>query len=124
MQYRPHEYQSFATEFILSHPVAAILLSMGLGKSVITLTALFDLCLDRFEIGKALIIAPLRVASEIVAIRNPKMGPPAGTDVQRGSRNGSRTEIGAAKARQPAHHQPGKRALAGRSRVDSRLTTT
>ena len=64
MQYRPHEYQTYATEFILAHPVAAILLSMGLGKSVITLTALFDLCLDSFEIGKALIIAPLRVASE------------------------------------------------------------
>lgn len=64
MQYKPHEYQTYATEFILAHPVAAILLSMGLGKSVITLTALFDLCLDSFEIGKALIIAPLRVASK------------------------------------------------------------
>ena len=62
MQYRPHEYQTYATEFILAHPVAAILLSMGLGKSVITLTALFDLCLDSFEIGKVLIVAPLRVA--------------------------------------------------------------
>jgi len=62
MQYRPHEYQTYATEFILAHPAAAILLSMGLGKSVITLTALFDLCLDSFEIGKVLIIAPLRVA--------------------------------------------------------------
>ncbi len=64
MQYKPHEYQTYATDFILAHPVAAILLSMGLGKSVITLTALFDLCLDSFEIGKTLIIAPLRVASE------------------------------------------------------------
>jgi len=62
MQYKPHEYQTYATEFILAHPVAAILLSMGLGKSVITLTALFDLCLDSFEIGRVLIIAPLRVA--------------------------------------------------------------
>ncbi len=62
MQYKPHEYQTYATDFILAHPVAAILLSMGLGKSVITLTALFDLCLDSFDIGKTLIIAPLRVA--------------------------------------------------------------
>ena len=62
MQYKPHEYQTYATEFILTHPVAAILLSMGLGKSVITMTALFDLCLDSFEIGRVLIIAPLRVA--------------------------------------------------------------
>ena len=64
MQYKPHEYQTYATEFILSHPVSAILLQMGLGKSVITLTALFDLCLDSFEIGKVLIIAPLRVARD------------------------------------------------------------
>ena len=64
MQYKPHEYQTYATEFILTHPFAAILLSMGLGKSVITLTALFDLCLDRFEISKVLIIAPLRVARD------------------------------------------------------------
>ena len=64
MQYKPHEYQTYATEFILAHPVAAILLSMGLGKSVITLTALFDLCLDSFEIGRVLIIAPPRVARD------------------------------------------------------------
>ncbi|MFH1029476.1 MAG: DEAD/DEAH box helicase [Pseudomonadota bacterium] len=64
MQYNPHEYQTYATEFILTHPVAAILLSMGLGKSIITLTALFDLCLDSFEIGKVLVIAPLRVARD------------------------------------------------------------
>jgi SNF2 family DNA or RNA helicase len=37
---------------------------MGLGKSVITLTAIFDLCLDSFEIGKVLVIAPLRVARD------------------------------------------------------------
>ena len=30
MQYKPHEYQTYATEFILTHPVAAILLSHGL----------------------------------------------------------------------------------------------
>ena len=32
MQYKPHEYQQYATQFILDHPVAAILLDMGLGK--------------------------------------------------------------------------------------------
>ena len=37
---------------------------MGLGKSVITLTVLFELCLDRFEIGRVLIVAPLRVARD------------------------------------------------------------
>ena len=64
MKYEAHEYQTFATEFILSHPVSAVLLEMGLGKSVITLTALFDLCLDSFLIRKVLVIAPLRVARD------------------------------------------------------------
>ena len=63
MKYEPHDYQSYATEFILSHPVAAILLQMGLGKSVITLTAMQEL-FQRGEIRKALVIAPLRVARD------------------------------------------------------------
>ena len=63
MKYVPHDYQSYATEFILNHPVAAILLQMGLGKSVITLTAMQEL-FRRGEIRKALVIAPLRVARD------------------------------------------------------------
>jgi len=64
MRYEPHEYQEYATNFILSHPIAAILLEMGLGKSVITLTAIFDLTLDSFLIRKVLVIVPLRVARD------------------------------------------------------------
>lgn len=64
MKYEPHEYQVFATEYILQNPVAAILLDMGLGKSVITLTAIFDLALDSFLIRKVLVIGPLRVARD------------------------------------------------------------
>jgi SNF2 family DNA or RNA helicase len=64
MQYSPHEYQTYATNFILEHPVAAVLLEMGLGKSVITLTAIYELMLNRFEIQKVLVIAPLRVARD------------------------------------------------------------
>ena len=64
MKYSPYEYQTYATDFILKHPVAAVFLEMGLGKSVITLTALFDLCLDSFLVRKALVIAPLRVARD------------------------------------------------------------
>lgn len=63
MKYVPHDYQSYATEFILNHPVAAILLQMGLGKSVITLTAMQEL-FKRGEIRKVLVIAPLRVARD------------------------------------------------------------
>lgn len=63
MQYKPHEYQKYATDFIIAHPVSAILLEMGLGKSVITLTAIKKLMLDSFEVSRTLVIAPLRVAS-------------------------------------------------------------
>ena len=63
MQYNPHSYQQFAAEYIETHPVAAVLLDMGLGKTSITLTALVDLLFDSFEIHKVLVIAPLRVAS-------------------------------------------------------------
>ncbi|QNO13350.1 DEAD/DEAH box helicase [Alkalicella caledoniensis] len=61
--YKPHEYQVHCTQFILENPSAGLFLDMGLGKSVITLTALVDLLHDRFEVSKVLVIAPLRVAS-------------------------------------------------------------
>ena len=64
MKYKPHNYQTYATNFILEHPEAAVFLDMGLGKSVITLTAIRELCLNRFEVGKVLVIAPLRVARD------------------------------------------------------------
>ena len=64
MKYRPHEYQRYATEYIETHPIAAVLLDMGLGKTSITLTALNDLLFDRFEIHKVIVIAPLRVARD------------------------------------------------------------
>jgi SNF2 family DNA or RNA helicase len=64
VKYKPHEYQAYATEYILNHPIVAVLLDMGLGKSVITLTAIFDLTLDSFLVRKVLVIAPLRVARD------------------------------------------------------------
>jgi SNF2 family DNA or RNA helicase len=64
MKYNPHDYQKYATSFILENPISAILLDMGLGKSVITLTAIYDLCLDSFDVSKVLVIAPLRVARD------------------------------------------------------------
>ncbi len=62
MRYSPHEYQRFATEYIETHPVAAVLLDMGLGKTSITLTALNNLLFDSFKVRRILVIAPLRVA--------------------------------------------------------------
>lgn len=63
LPYHPHEYQTHCTEFILENTSAGLFLDMGLGKSVITLTALVDLMHDRFEVSKVLVIAPLRVAN-------------------------------------------------------------
>ena len=62
MKYSPHDYQKYAVGYIESHPVAAVLLDMGLGKTSITLTALASLLFDSFEVHKILILAPLRVA--------------------------------------------------------------
>ena len=62
MKYTPHKYQQFAIDFILEHPIAAILLDMGMGKSSITLMAIMLLMYDRYEVKKTLIVAPLRVA--------------------------------------------------------------
>lgn len=61
MKYNPYEYQEYATKFIEKHDAAAIFLECGLGKSVITLTAIKHL-LARGEIRRVLVIAPLRVA--------------------------------------------------------------
>ena len=63
MKYQPHDYQKYATQFIIDHPVAAILLQMGLGKSVITLTAIQQL-LASGSVHKVLVIGPLRVARD------------------------------------------------------------
>ena len=62
MIYKPHDYQQFAIDYILSHPVAALILDMGLGKTSITLTAIEKLLYDNFEVNKVLVVAPLRVA--------------------------------------------------------------
>ena len=64
MKFIPHDYQRYAAEFIITHPISALLLDMGLGKTSITLTAINDLLFDSFEIHKVLVVAPLRVARD------------------------------------------------------------
>lgn len=62
MKYNPHKYQTYATKFIITHPISAILLDCGMGKSSITLNAINQLLFDYFDVSKILIICPLRVA--------------------------------------------------------------
>lgn len=64
MRYEPHNYQTYATEFMLNNPVSALFLDMGLGKTVTTLTAINELCCNRFLVSRVLVIAPLRVARD------------------------------------------------------------
>ena len=59
-----HDYQEYAVKFIEEHKIAALLLDMGLGKTITTLTAINNLIYDLFEVRKVLIIAPLRVARD------------------------------------------------------------
>lgn len=62
MKYKPHSYQEYAIKYIEAHPISALLIDMGLGKTSITLTAIRNLLFDSFEVCKVLVIAPLRVA--------------------------------------------------------------
>ena len=64
MKYEPHEYQEYAKEFVIKQNVSALFLDCGLGKTVITLTAIWELLLDYFDVRKILVIAPLRVARD------------------------------------------------------------
>ena len=58
----PRLYQRYAIRRIIDTPAVALLLDMGMGKTVSTLTAINELMFDRFEVHKVLVIAPLRVA--------------------------------------------------------------
>lgn len=59
-----HEYQKVAVQHIIEHPAAGLLLDMGLGKTVSTLTAINILMNEYLEVNKVLVIAPKRVAED------------------------------------------------------------
>ena len=61
MDFKPHDYQNYAIEYIKEKPITAVFLSMGLGKTIISLTAIADLMFDSFEVHKVLVVCPLRV---------------------------------------------------------------
>lgn len=62
MKFIPHAYQTDRIRQMLKTPKTGLFLDMGLGKTVITLTAIRELKCDRFEVSKALVIAPKKVA--------------------------------------------------------------
>jgi len=59
-----HDYQKYTVDFIIKNTACGLLLEMGLGKSVITLTAIVELLHNSFEVSKVLVVAPLRVARD------------------------------------------------------------
>ena len=54
-------YQAVAIQKIINNPAVCLMLDMGMGKTVTTLTAIQEL-ITRAEVKKVLVIAPLRVA--------------------------------------------------------------
>lgn len=64
MEFRPHKYQEEAINKIIEIDRCGLFLDMGLGKTVIALTAINDLMFNHFDIAKVLIIAPLKVAED------------------------------------------------------------
>lgn len=62
MKFKARPYQQYAIEQIIKKPRLGLMLDMGLGKSVITLTAIERLINDYFVVNRVLVIAPLRVA--------------------------------------------------------------
>ena len=64
MKYAAYDYQKYAERFILDHPACGLFLDLGLGKTVITLSAVDDLLFNYFDAAKVLVIAPLRVAQD------------------------------------------------------------
>lgn len=62
MKFEPHSYQQYAIGRILSDPRVGLFLDMGLGKTVITLTAVNELRYNRWAVRRVLVVAPKKVA--------------------------------------------------------------
>lgn len=62
MEFKPYPYQQFCIDSVIYNKAVGLLLDMGLGKTVITLTAIYELRYNRWGVTKPLIIAPKKVA--------------------------------------------------------------
>jgi SNF2 family DNA or RNA helicase len=64
LEFKPYYYQSFCIKRIINNPVVGLLLDMGMGKTVITLTAVNELMHNYFAARRVLVIAPLAPARD------------------------------------------------------------
>ena len=86
-----HSYQRHAVERIVETPKCGLLLEMGLGKTVSTLTAINRLIYEELEISTVLVIAPKRVVESVWAeevenwdhLRHLKVSKIIGTEAKR-----------------------------------------
>lgn len=62
MEFKPHPYQAYCIDRVIKQPKIGLFLDMGLGKTIITLQAIYELKYNRFAVKKVLIIAPKKVA--------------------------------------------------------------
>ena len=62
MIYKPHNYQAYCIDRIVKDPAIGLFLRPGLGKTSITLSAINTLKYYHWSIGKALVVAPKKVA--------------------------------------------------------------
>lgn len=62
MKFEPHAYQSYGIRRIVEDPYVGMFLDMGLGKTVITLTAINELVYNRWAVRRVLVVAPKKVA--------------------------------------------------------------
>ena len=62
MKFIPHEYQKYAIDRVVADPALGLFLEMGLGKTVITLTAINELRFHRWAVSRCLVVAPKKVA--------------------------------------------------------------
>ena len=56
MRFVPHDYQKYCINRLVAEPALGLFLDMGLGKTVIALTAVNDLRYNRFAVRKVLVI--------------------------------------------------------------------
>ena len=61
-EFHPYPYQQFCIQHIIDHPAAGLFVDMGMGKTVMTLTAFNYLKYYAWQIRRCLVIAPKKVA--------------------------------------------------------------
>lgn len=91
MIFTPHPYQAYAIGRVISDPFLALFLEPGLGKTVITLTAIKELKFNRWAVSRPLVVAPKKVAEATWALeaakwdhlQGMKVVPILGTEKQR-----------------------------------------